>query len=132
MRPFHSLARAVRRAWTSPILRAGAVALAAGLLLALVPADAFAQSGGAINEGSRFMDRLIPLLGKAMVVVGILLIIVGGWGVKEQRGGWPAIIVGVFLIFGGVRLSSGSTTDDARNILTLAPPPAAEVVQTVA
>ena len=95
--------------WHSPTARALALPLFLGVLCLLVP-DVLLAQNDMFGQATSFAQSVIKVIGWIMVIGGLILMVMGGFGVKEGRGGWSAMAVGVVLIFIGFKVTGGLTS----------------------
>ena len=80
------------------------------LLVAFVavvfPQALLAQAGDIFASANGWMKKAIWVVGYILILGGLLLILQGGFGVKEGRGGWPAIAVGIVIVFIGIKVAA--------------------------
>ncbi|MBW7933819.1 MAG: hypothetical protein H3C62_09460 [Gemmatimonadaceae bacterium] len=99
----------IKQVWHSPFARAFALALViAAVATVLTPSLALAQD--MFGDATSFAQKVVKVIGWVMVIAGLLLLVMGGFGVKEGRGGWSAMMVGVVLIFIGFKVTGGLTS----------------------
>jgi hypothetical protein len=89
------------------VVRPWLPALAFVALFALFPESLAAQET-MFKQATKWVTNSITIVGYIMILGGLLLVLAGGWGVKEQRGGWAAIAVGCVITFVGFRVSAGT------------------------
>jgi hypothetical protein len=98
----------IKQVWHSPTARVLALPLFLGVLCLLVPDVLLAQD--MFGQATTFAQSVIKVIGWIMVIGGLILMVMGGFGVKEGRGGWSAMAVGVVLIFIGFKVTGGLTS----------------------
>lgn len=98
----------IKQVWHSHTARVLALPLFLGVLCLLVPDVLLAQD--MFGQATTFAQSVIKVIGWIMVIGGLILMVMGGFGVKEGRGGWSAMAVGVVLIFIGFKVTGGLTS----------------------
>lgn len=105
-------ARVLRPLVQHPLLRLAMLAFAGVAIGVLLPGMVAAQTSTAIAQTTSTIQQVITVLGWIMVLGGLILILMGGFGVKEGRGGWSVVAVGVIIIiigFNVTKFTSGSS-----------------------
>jgi hypothetical protein len=86
------------------------VLLMVAVILLATPAVAQAQgSTGMFAQITLWLGKAAVAVGGIMMIGGLLLILAGGWGVKEGRGGWAPMAVGLVITYIGYQVFSNSS-----------------------
>jgi hypothetical protein len=93
----------VRAAGVGRVLRP-MVPMFAMVIACLVIPDVVSAQSTMFAQVQNWLGSATKIVGGVLMIGGLLLLLAGGWGVKEGRGGWAPMAVGLVITYVGFQV----------------------------